>query len=532
MTLLAYGGQQPCDRAQLSAPTRLRHCPQRDKPWVLATAILGSSLVFIEGSVVNLALPAIQADLEIDSAAVQWVVNTYLLVLGAFLLVGGSLGDRFGLRRVFVLGSGIFGFGALACALAPSLSILLIARCVQGFGGALLVPASLALIASYFTEAERGRAIGTWAGASALTTAIGPVLGGWLVDHWSWTAVFFLVVPLALAGLAISLWRVPRDTTNEKGPLDYPGALLLAAALTALIYCLLNLDSGWRLAVYFGVAAISGIAFLWREKRFHAPVLPLELFASRPFSGANLMTFLLYAALSGALYFLPFNLIQVQGYSATQAGAAFLPMTLTLGLGSTLAGDLILRFSPRSVLTVGPAIAGLGFLVLAWPGTNTSFVVDFLPAILLIGVGMTISVAPLTTVVMGSVREHQAGVASGINNTVARLAGVFAVATLTSFAIARFSSSLRADLEQSGLPATVLERVMSGAGQLAELEPPPDVAASVAELIVATTRASYIATFRSIAVICSLLAFASAVVAWISLREVTGQAAQDQQSQL
>jgi hypothetical protein len=184
------------------------------------------------------------------------------------------------------------------------------------------------------------------------------------------------------------------------------------------------------------------------------------------------------------------------------------------------------------VLTVGPAIAGLGFLVLAWPGTNTSFVVDFLPAILLIGVGMTISVAPLTTVVMGSVREHQAGVASGINNTVARLAGVFAVATLTSFAIARFSSSLRADLEQSGLPATVLERVMSGAGQLAELEPPPDVAASVAELIVATTRASYIATFRSIAVICSLLAFASAVVAWISLREVTGQAPQDQQSQL
>jgi EmrB/QacA subfamily drug resistance transporter len=518
MTALAYGSQQPCDRAQLWAARRRSPCPQHDKPWVLATAILGSSLAFIEGSVVNLALPALQSDLHIDSAEVQWVINAYLLVLGSFMLVGGSLGDRFGLRRIFILGNAVFGLGALACAIAPSLSLLILARCVQGLGGALLVPASLALIGSYFTEEERGRAIGTWAGASALTTAIGPVLGGWLVDQWGWAAVFWLVVPLAVLTLSIAAWRVPSDKSVDSGSLDYPGALLLATALATLTYALVDPGSLPQRAAFLVIAILSGAAFIWRERHFHSPLLPLELFRSRSFSGANLMTFLLYAALSGALYFLPFNLIQVQGYSATQAGAAFLPMTLMLGLGSTFAGDLIRKFDPRAVLTIGPVIAGTGFLALALPGTNASFVTGFLPAILIIGLGMTVSVAPLTTVVMSSVSDRQTGVASGINNTVARLAGVIAVAILTSIAISCFSVRLEEELRQSGVPAEIVERVLSGAAQLAELAPPATVTASVAGTIDAAIAASYVATFRVITIVCGLLALASGTVAWFMLR--------------
>lgn len=518
MNTLAYGSQQPCDRGQLQAPGRPSPCPGRDKPWVLATAILGSSLAFIEGSVVGLALPALQADLGIDSAEVQWVVNAYLLVLGSFMLIGGSLGDRFGLRRIFILGNAVFGLGALGCAVAPTLPLLIVARCVQGLGGALLVPTSLALIGNYFSEEERGRAIGTWAGASALTTAMGPVLGGWLVDRWGWMSVFWLVVPLALLTLSIAAWRVPVDNAGKKGSLDYPGAVLLALSLATLIYAIVDPGSAWLRAAFLAVAALSGAAFAWREMRFHAPILPFGLFRSQTFSGANLMTFLLYAALSGALYFLPFNLIQVQGYSATEAGAAFLPMTLMLGLGSTFAGDLIRRFDPRIVLTVGPVVAGTGFLVLALPGENASFVTGFLPAILIVGLGMTISVAPLTTVVMSSMSERQTGVASGINNTVSRLAGVIAVALLTAIAIVQFSAALENELQRSGLPASVIESVLSDAPQLAELDPPPHVTAAVAETIDASVSASYVATFRMITIVCGVLAFASGVVAWLTLR--------------
>jgi EmrB/QacA subfamily drug resistance transporter len=514
----AFGSQQPCDGAQLHAARFRVACPQRDKPWVLASAILGSSLAFIEGSVVNLALPAIQHELDIDSAAVQWVMNAYLLTLGSFMLVGGSLGDRIGLRRIFIIGNAVFGLGAFGCAIASSLPLLIVARCVQGLGGALLVPTSLALIGSYFSADERGRAIGAWAGASALTTAIGPVLGGALVDLWGWPAVFWLVAPFALLTLTVAAWRVPIDTPAQSAPLDYPGAFLLASMLAALILSLVNPASVWQSVSFLGAAAILAAAFFWRETHFSSPLLPLGLFSSRAFSGANLMTLLLYAALSGALYFLPFNLIQVQGYSATAAGAAFLPFTLMLGFGSTLAGDLIRRFDPRIVLTVGPVIAGAGFLCLALPGTDAEFVTGFLPAILVIGLGMTISVAPLTTVVMSAVADRQMGVASGINNTVARLAGVLAVAVLTGIAIATFSASLKESLNESGVPAAVTEDLLEHASQLAELDPPEGDSAPMANTIDAAIADSYIYAFRVVVVICGLLAIGSGVSAWVSLK--------------
>lgn len=519
---LAFGTRQPCDDLRARIRERRSPCPRRDKPWVLATAILGSSLVFIEGSVVNLALPAMQRDFGATSAGVQWVMTGYLLVLGAFMLIGGSLGDRYGLRRVFIAGTSLFGLAAAACALSPTMPLLVAARLAQGLGGALLVPTSLALIGSHFDEEERGRAIGTWAGASALTTALGPVIGGGIVDGAGWHAVFLLVVPFAALTAAIAWWRVPPGGRQTDGRLDTPGALLVACALGLLIYGLVSsrpLD--WRL-VLVGLSVAAGWGFVWRERTFDAPMLPLGLFRSRRFSGANLMTMLLYFALSGALYFLPFNLIQVQGYSAMQAGAAFLPFTLILGFGSTWAGDLIRRLDPRRLLTFGPLIAAAGFVALAIPGTNASYVTGFLPGIVTIGVGMTLSVAPLTTVVMNAVGERQAGVASGVNNTAARVAGVLAVAALTAVAVGQFSDELARQLRDQGVPDRLIEELAMNASQLAELQPPAGIAESSADAIRDSIALAYVAAFRQLVIVCGLLSAVSGLVAWLTLSGAAG----------
>jgi EmrB/QacA subfamily drug resistance transporter len=514
---LAYASRQPCDEALARGFRRPFPCPQRDKPWVLVTAILGSSLVFVESSVANLALPAIQSDFAATSAGVQWVMNAYLLMLVSFMLIGGSLGDRYGLRRVFMLGTGVFAFGALGCAFAPGLPLLIVARLVQGFGGALLVPTSLGLIASHFDEAERGRAIGTWAGASALTTALGPVLGGWLVDRWGWPSVFLLIPVLAALTLGIAWWRVPVSPIKDEDRLDYLGALLLAAALGLVVYALVNAGPTFRQALLFIFGCACGAAFIWRERGFATPMLPLDLFRSRSFSGANLMTQLLYFALIGALYFLPFNLIQVQGYTAAQAGAAFLPFTLILGFGSTFAGDLIRKASPRIVLTLGPMLTALGFVALAIPGARASYITGFLPGIVLIGVGMTLSVAPLTTVVLGSVPERRAGIASGVNNTAARLGGVIAVAALTGVAVWRFADALASELHAANVPTALIEELLDGAARLAELGAPPNTPQPLAAAIADAVAVAYVETFRLLTIICGVLAAVSGLVAWFSL---------------
>ena len=515
---LAYGAPPPCGPAATGVRTEFYRCAQRSKPWVLITAILGSSLAFIEGSVVNLALPAMQSELGAASTDLQWVINAYLLVLGSFMLIGGSLGDRYGLKRIFMLGTAVFGIAAGACAFAPSLPTLVAARLVQGLGGALLVPTSLALIGRHFDAQERGRAIGTWAGASALTTALGPVIGGWLVDSFGWRAVFLLMPPFAALTLLVAWWRVPASPTGGKTRLDYLGALLLAAALACLIYALVYGGSGMQRLALLAGAALAGAAFIRRERRYRAPMLPLELFRSRPFSGANLMTLLLYCALSGALYFLPFDLIQVQGYSALQAGAAFLPFTLIMGFGSTLAGDLIRKFDPRMVLAVGPGITALGFLALALPGTHAGYLTGFLPGIAVIGIGMTVSVAPLTTVVMGSVGETRAGVASGVNNTAARFAGVLAVALFTAVAVGHFSGALTLRLRAAHAPAAEVQQLGSQSARLAELKPAADASRPEAAAITAAVGQAYVDTFRLLVLLCGALAALSGAIAWISLR--------------
>lgn len=493
---------------------RTRHCPPRDKPWVLATAILGSSIVFIEGSVVSLALPALQSAMHVSSTDLQWVVNAYLLMLGAFMLIGGSLGDRFGMRRVFVTGSLVFCVGAAACGFAPGLGFLIAARVVQGAGGALLVPACLALISLHFEGREKGRAIGIWAGASALTTAAGPLLGGWLVDAMGWHSVFLLMAPLAALAAGLAAWRVPRDPKPEGAAhLDYLGAALLAVALGACVYALVTPGKvTWAAAA---ASLLAGAAFLWREARARDPMLPLDAFRSRRFSGINLMTLLLYGALAGGMYFLPFELIQVQGYSALQAGAAFLPFVLIMGVGSVFAADLIRRFEPRWVLTLGPLVTASGFAALGLLGTHPGYVTSLLPGMVLMGVGMTASVTPLTTVVMESLDAAHSGIASGVNNTASRLAGVLAVAGMTAVALVLFRGALSA--QPPAVPEDLMQRLLADAAKLAELKAPAGTPAEQGQAVHAAVAAAYNQAYRGIMLGCALLSAASAGIAVLSL---------------
>jgi EmrB/QacA subfamily drug resistance transporter len=425
---------QPCAAQVIRSTRSTSACPQRDKTWVLAAAVLGSTMAFVDESVVNVALPTIEADLATTLAAMQWVINAYTLCMSALLLIGGAAADRFGRRVLFLIGIVSFTLASIACGCAPGIGTLIAARAIQGVAAALLIPCSLAIIGAAFDEQERGAAIGIWSGASALAAGAGPLLGGWLIDHLSWRAIFLINPLIAIPTLWIAVRRLPEsgDPTAHAG-LDWRGAVLAFGGLGGLVYGLITASRlGWQDVTVVGsltAGALLLLGLVLEERRSRAPMMPLRLFGSRSFSGVNLLTLFLYGALGGAFFFLPFLLIQAHGFSATAAGAVYLPFTLVLAVLSRWSGGLVDRFGARRPLIIGPLIAAVGFALLAVLSGEQRYRVYLGPMIVL-GFGMAITVAPLTTTVINSVPERETGVASGINNVVAAVASLLVIAVL------------------------------------------------------------------------------------------------------
>jgi len=486
--------------------------------WILIATILGSSLAFIDGTVVNVALPAVQANFHATLVDVQWVVESYGLFLGALILVGGSLGDLFGRRLIFVIGVAIFAVASAGCGAASNIHFLIIARSIQGVGAALLVPGSLAIISSSFDEKSRGQAIGTWSGFTAITTAIGPVLGGWLVEHASWRWVFFINLPLAAAVIAISVWRIPESRSATAGRIDWLGALVATAGLGGLIVGFIeSVTLGWRNPLVFGSLIVGFgclVAFLFIEASVNSPMLPLALFESRSFSGANLLTLFLYAAIGIFFFLFPLNLIQVQRYSATAAGAAVLPLILLMFLLSRWSGGLVAHYGPRGPLIIGPVIAALGFGLFAVPSVGDSYWKAFFPAMVVLGFGMAVTVAPLTTSVMNSVNEDRVGAASGINNAVARVAGVLAIAVFGIVMVKAFGFRLNHSLAHFSLQPGVLKEIRAEETKLAGLQVPSGVDPRSRAIINQSIGGAFIFGYRIVMLICGVLSLASAAVAW------------------
>lgn len=509
----------PCDEAVIRSTNADVPVTTQTGRWILAATILGSSMAFIDGTVVNVALPAFQASLHATIVGVQWVVESYGLLLAALILVGGSLGDLFGRRRMFLVGVGIFAVASIACGLSLNIQQLVIARCVQGVGAAFLVPGSLSIISACFDEQTRGQAIGTWSGYTAITTAMGPVLGGWLIEHASWRWAFFINVPFAVAVIAISLRHIPESRNANAGQVDWLGALVATAGLGGVVYGFIeSTNLGWDHPLVFG-SLIAGFAclivFAFVEARISSPMVPLALFNSRSFSGANLLTLFLYAAIGIFFFLFALNLIQVQRYSTTATGAAALPLILLMFLLSRWSGGLITRYGPKAPLVIGPLIAATGFVLFAVPSVGASYWKSFFPAFVVLGLGMAVSVAPLTTVVMSSAAQNRAGTASGINNAVARVASVLAIAILGIVMVRVFSLGLERNLRGRVLPPGILRYIQSNAIKLAGLDLPAGLNAEAIVTIRASISHAFVFGFRIEMLICAGLSVAGGAVAWL-----------------
>jgi EmrB/QacA subfamily drug resistance transporter len=407
--------------------------------WVLAATILGSAIAAIDATVVGIALPAIGRDFHSGLSTLQWVVTAYTLTLAGLLLIAGALGDRYGRRRVFLIGVVWFAVASVLCGIAPGSGTLIAARALQGVGAALLTPGSLAILQASFAPADRSKAIGAWSGFGGLATAIGPFIGGWFVQAVSWRLIFFINLPIALAVVVVSIRHVPESHDPEAtGRVDMTGGVLVTLGLIGLTYGLIEgPSSGWRSAPVV-VALIAGIAMLigfvgW-ENRAPNPMLPLSVFRSKQFSATNVVTFIVYGALGGALFLLPIQLQQVSGYTALEAGISLLPVTVIMLVLSARSGALASRIGPRLQMSVGPILVGAGMALFARIGVNGNYVTEVLPAVVVFGLGLATTVAPLTSTALASVSASRSGIASAVNNDVARAAGLIAVAVLPAAA--------------------------------------------------------------------------------------------------
>ncbi len=489
--------------------------------WVLTATILGSSMAFIDGTVVNIALPTLQATMGATIADVQWVVEAYPLFLAALMLTGGALGDRFGRKRIFLIGVVVFTAGSIACGLAPNMRALIAFRAMQGIGAALMVPGSLAIISATFPDDERGKAIGTWSAFTSITMVIGPLVGGTLIDHASWRAIFFINAPFAVVVLYLTLRHVPETRETKKRSLDVAGAALATAGLGSLVYGLIESSTLGlahpRIIAALAAGAVLLAAFVVVEWRSASPMMPLELFRSPAFCGANVITLFLYAALAGCLFFVPMNLMQIQGFTATQAGAAMIPSVLLIFLLSRWAGGLAARIGAKPLLIIGPTIAAAGFALFLVPGTGVSYWTGFFPAFVVLGLGMSLTVAPLTTTVMSAVSREYSGVASGVNNAISETAGLLAVAVFGLAMSHAFNQGLERGLQVASVPPEVREEIRSQEARLAAIEIPRRVDVAQRGAITQAIAGSFVAGFRLVIAIGVGLTLLSAVCAWITL---------------
>jgi EmrB/QacA subfamily drug resistance transporter len=464
--------------------------------WVIFATVLGSGIAGIDATAVSIAIPSIGRDLHAGWSSLQWIITSYTLTLAGLLLVGGSLGDRYGRRRVFVVGVVGFAGASALCGLAPNTQTLIAARALQGVGGALLLPGSLAILQASFDPGDRARAIGAWSGLGGVATAIGPFLGGWLVEAVSWRLIFFINLPLAIAVVIVAVRHVPESTEPDvSGPVDVTGGALVTFGLVGVVYGLIDgPNSGWgspRVAVALLAGALLLASFFVLEAHRRDPMLPLGLFSSMQFSSANAVTFVVYAALGGALFLLPIELQEVGGYSVVESGIALLPLTVIMLLLSSRSGALATRIGPRPQMTLGPIGAGIGLALLSRAGEGNGYVLDVLPGVVVLGLGLAANVAPLTSTVLAAAPAEHAGVASAINNDVARTAQLVAVAVLPGLAgiasgtfsdVASFSDGFRSAMfiaaglcVAGGLlaGATIRDPDRAGRARPAAVEPPP-----------------------------------------------------------
>jgi EmrB/QacA subfamily drug resistance transporter len=477
---------------------------------MLLAIILGSSLALMDGSVVNVALPTLQSTFHATSAAIQWVVQSYALFGAALLLLGGAIGDRYGRRRTFLWGVALFALASAACAVSLSLSQLIAARAIQGVGAALLVPQGLSILSASFPEEERGHAIGTWSAWTSVFAALGPVAGGWLMQVWSWRLIFLLNLPFVVLIMLLGR-RIPESRALSDGspaqPLDHLGSALATVSFAAIIYALSFAPQlGWwnRLVIWplFGGLVLL-VLFLRSQSSRPNAMMPLSLFRRPRFLAANLLTFLLYGALLGSLYMVPFYLIQVRHYPPAAAGAAFLPLIGLMFLFSARVGALVPRVSERLLLFAGAVLAGMGFVAFALLDGLHGYALSVLPAVLFLGCGMTLSVAPLTNAVMSSVPENETGVASAVNNTLSRLAGLVAVSLLTLVLAHGFVASLRTQLGHSSLPVEVRHQILANRARLHDIPIPAGLTQGQRAEASAMLDRAFLAGFRSVMLACA-----------------------------
>jgi EmrB/QacA subfamily drug resistance transporter len=498
--------------------------------WVLASTILASAMAFIDSTALNVVLPSLQKNLHASAADLFWILNAYLLMLAALILVGGSLGDRLGRKRIFMVGIFVFICASAACGLAPGTGALIVFRVIQGIGGALMIPGSLSLLSSSIDEKERGKAIGTWSAITTIVTIGGPVLGGALADAGLWRYIFFINVPIGVIALWM-LWRhVGESKEAEAGAvdtLDIPGVLAIALGLAALTFGFLRMPSAgfgdWTVSGSLALGVVLLFVFIGIEQKSAHPMMPLHLFSNPIFTGVNLLTFFLYAGLSAAMLFLSLNLVQAQGYSQLQSGLTFLPFTLLMIAIARPAGTLADKWGPRYFLMVGPALSGVGMLLLSFVGLTDgprSYWSSFLPGILVFGLGMSFTVAPLTTTVMKSVSDQYSGVASGINNALTRVSNVFAIAILGALAVFLFTKALHQRLDALPMPQETRQLVMAQAGNLGNAHVPARLGHN--DTLALAYRSGFVQVYQQIMRLAAGLAFAGAIMAVLFIRRRSG----------